>query len=74
MPKWTLMPNRTLAPETQGDRAIGGRASPSGPPPLNANIRRHLGSNLRNLYADVLNEPPDARIEALLAELGKPKN
>ncbi|NEU10618.1 hypothetical protein G3T14_00555 [Methylobacterium sp. BTF04] len=44
------------------------------PPPLSANIRRHLGSSLRNFYADTLVEPVDARIEALIAQLDKPKS
>lgn len=61
-------------PNTQSDRAPQDGASRSGPPPLSANIRRHLGLRLRSLYADILVEPLDARIEALLARLGKPRS
>ncbi|MCJ2034144.1 hypothetical protein [Methylobacterium sp. J-068] len=48
-------------------------AARPGPPPLNAGIRRHLGLSLRTFYADMLSEPPGARIEALLTRLGKMK-
>ncbi|RZK80225.1 MAG: hypothetical protein EOO66_29750, partial [Methylobacterium sp.] len=38
----------------------------SGPPPLAANVRRHLGLSLRTFYAATLAEPVDDRIAALL--------
>lgn len=46
-------------------------ASASARPSLNAAIRRHLGSNLRTLYASLPAKPWDARIAALLARLDK---
>lgn len=46
-------------------------AKPDGPPPLSANVRRHLGRNLRSVYAPTLDEPVGERIEALLARLAK---
>lgn len=46
-------------------------AAASAQPSLNAAIRRHLGSNLRTLYASLPAKPPDARMAALLARLDK---
>ncbi|SFK80179.1 hypothetical protein [Methylorubrum salsuginis] len=40
-------------------------------PPLSQGVRRHLGKNLRSLYAGCLTEPVGERIEALIARLGK---
>lgn len=45
---------------------------PAGPP-LNASVRRHLGRNLRTLYADSLSAPVSQRLEALIAQLDRPK-
>ncbi|MGU3361328.1 hypothetical protein ACLBWX_13440 [Methylobacterium sp. M6A4_1b] len=42
-------------------------------PTLSPGIRRHLGHALRTAYADILADPPGARLEALLARLGKRK-
>lgn len=44
-----------------------------GVPPLAAGVRRHLGQNLRTLYADTLAAPPTQRLEALIAQLDKAK-
>ena len=41
--------------------------------PLSAGIRRHLGQNLRTLYADTFTAPPTQRLEALIAQLAKVK-
>lgn len=60
-------------PKTRSDCSPNAEAGHSRPPPLSAGIRRHLGLSLRTFYADVLSEPPGARIEALLARLGKAK-
>ena len=46
-------------------------AKPQGPPPRTANVRRHLGRNLRNVYATTLVEPVGERIEARLARRAK---
>jgi hypothetical protein len=59
--------------KARSDNSSQADAARSGPPPLNASIRRHLGSSLRTFYAEVLSEPPSARIEALLARLDTPK-
>ncbi|GJE29469.1 NepR family anti-sigma factor [Methylobacterium organophilum] len=40
--------------------------------PLSGSTRRHLGEGLRAHYAEVLTEPVDPRIAALLARLEKP--
>jgi hypothetical protein len=45
----------------------------TGTPPLSADIRRHLGQNLRALYADTLSAPANPRIEALATQLAKQK-
>jgi hypothetical protein len=42
-------------------------------PPLSAGVRRHLGQNLRAFYADALAAPASQRLEALIAQLAKPK-
>ena len=42
-------------------------------PRLGANVRRHLGRNLRGLYADSLATPFGERIESLLERLDRPK-
>lgn len=42
-------------------------------PPLNAGVRRHLGQNLRTHYADSLSAPVSQRLEALIAQLDRPK-
>ncbi|WP_375465351.1 NepR family anti-sigma factor [uncultured Methylobacterium sp.] len=42
-------------------------------PPLNASVRRHLGRNLRTLYADSLSAPVSQRLESLIAQLDRPK-
>ena len=41
--------------------------------PLSASVRRHLGQNLRTHYADALTAPVSQRLEALIAQLDKPK-
>ncbi|WP_244625512.1 NepR family anti-sigma factor [Methylobacterium mesophilicum] len=41
--------------------------------PLAAGIRRHLGQNLRALYADTLAAPLTQRLETLMAQLDKTK-
>lgn len=41
--------------------------------PLSPSVRRHLGQNLRSVYADVLAAPASQRLEALIAQLDKPK-
>lgn len=41
--------------------------------PLSPNVRRHLGQNLRSVYADALAAPVNQRLEALIAQLDKPK-
>lgn len=41
--------------------------------PLSATVRRHLGQNLRSLYADTLAAPISQRLEALIAQLEKPR-
>lgn len=43
-------------------------------PPLAAGIRRHLGRTLRSHYADALAAPVSQRLEALIAQLAKPKD
>ncbi len=48
-------------------KSTGGDAAP----PLSQSVRRHLGKNLRSLYAGCLTEPVGERIEALIARLGK---
>lgn len=55
----------------QADTAPEGQAPRTSPPPLSAHTRRHLGINLRSLYAGSLAEPVSERLEALLAKLGK---
>ncbi|MFB0490950.1 hypothetical protein ABIE45_003536 [Methylobacterium sp. OAE515] len=40
---------------------------------LTAGVRRHLGQNLRTLYADTLAAPANQRLEDLVAQLSKPK-
>ncbi len=47
--------------------------TPQAHPPLNPSVRRHLGQNLRNLYADTLSAPVSERLEALIAQLDRPK-
>ncbi len=41
--------------------------------PLSPNVRRHLGQNLRALYADTLTAPVSQRLEALIAQLDRTK-
>lgn len=45
----------------------------SAPATLNAGVRRHLGQNLRSLYADSLVAPTNQRLEDLVAQLSKSK-
>lgn len=52
---------------------LPGTEPAAGPTPLTPGIRRHLGQNLRTLYADTLAAPPTQRLEALIAQLGKVK-
>jgi hypothetical protein len=59
-------------PKTQAERAPGLSAAPSAPP-LSATVRRHLGQNLRAHYADSLTAPVNQRLEALIAQLDKPR-
>ncbi|MCJ2141020.1 hypothetical protein [Methylobacterium sp. E-066] len=40
---------------------------------LSPSVRRHLGQNLRAVYADTLAAPIDQRLEALVKQLGKSK-
>ena len=47
--------------------------TPQAQPPLHPSVRRHLGQNLRNLYADTLSAPVSERLEALIAQLDRPK-
>ena len=42
-------------------------------PGLSPNVRRHLGQNLRTLYAETLAAPVSQRLEALIAQLDRPK-
>lgn len=51
------------------------RSGETAPPgiALSASVRRHLGQNLRTLYADSLSAPVSQRLEALLAQLDRPK-
>lgn len=42
-------------------------------PGLGPVVRRHLGRNLRGLYADTLSTPLGERIETLLERLDRPK-
>ena len=53
------------------------RPSPPGPAaratPLPTGIRHHLGRNLRAYYAEALAAPVTQRLEALIAQLTKPK-
>ncbi len=59
-------------PKTQGE--CPSRTMPqSNAAPLSAKVRRHLGQNLRTLYADALTAPVSQRLEALIAQLDKPK-
>lgn len=48
-------------------------SEPPAKPPLSAGVRRHLGQNLRTLYADSLSAPVSERLEALIAQLDRPK-
>jgi hypothetical protein len=41
--------------------------------PLSPGIRRHLGRALRAVYADAPTAPVPPRLEALVAQLDKPK-
>ena len=54
----------------QRDRS--GEAAPASVS-LSASVRRHLGQNLRTLYADSLSAPVNQRLEALIAQLDRPK-
>lgn len=45
----------------------------AGAAPLSAGVRRHLGQTLRTHYADALAAPVNQRLEALIAQLDKPK-
>jgi hypothetical protein len=44
-----------------------------GTTPLSPSVRRHLGQNLRALYADTLAAPVNQRLENLIAQLTKTK-
>ena len=59
-------------PKMQAERPSEAPAVPNAPP-LNATVRRHLGQNLRSHYADSLSAPVSQRLEALIAQLDKPK-
>lgn len=59
-------------PKTQTERPSE-TVPVAGQTPLSANIRRHLGQNLRTHYADALTAPVSGRLEALIAQLDKPK-
>lgn len=59
--------------KTQSDDERNGQARRAAAIPLNAGIRRHLGLNLRSLYANSLVEPMGERIESLLTKLGRDK-
>ena len=41
--------------------------------PLRPGIQRHLGRTLRGVYADTLTAPVPPRLDALVAQLDKPK-
>jgi hypothetical protein len=60
-------------PKTQSEYASRPDGAPPATPTLGPGIRRHLGHTLRTVYADILSDPPGARLEALLARLGKGK-
>lgn len=55
-------------PERPSETMSGANASR-----LSANVRRHLGQNLRTHYAEALTAPVSQRLEALIAQLDKPK-
>lgn len=57
--------------KAQTERPGAGHSPSADPPALSANVRRHLGRNLRAFYADAIGEPFGERIEALLGRLGK---
>lgn len=57
-------------PKTQPERPS---ETVPGATPLSASVRRHLGQNLRTHYADALTAPASQRLEALIAQLDKPK-
>ena len=48
-------------------------AQPATAASLSPSVRRHLGQNLRAVYADTLAAPIDRRLEALVEQLAKPK-
>ena len=59
-------------PKTQPERPS--ETGPlAGSAPLSPSVRRHLGQNLRTHYADALTAPVSQRLEALIAQLDKPK-
>lgn len=67
------MSGALLMTKMQPDDGQDGRAHRTRPAPLSASVRRHLGLNLRSLYADSLVEPVGERIESLLTKLGRRK-
>lgn len=59
--------------KVQPDDGQDGRAYRARPAALSASVRRHIGLNLRSLYAATLVEPVGERIESLLTKLGRSK-
>ncbi|WP_019906220.1 hypothetical protein [Methylobacterium sp. 77] len=57
--------------KVQPDDGRNGQMRPASAATLSPSVRRHLGMNLRNLYATSLVEPVSERIETLLAKLGR---
>jgi hypothetical protein len=64
---------KSSIPKTRSDYSSGADAVRHATPMLGPSVRRHLGHTLRSFYADILSDPPGARLEALLARLGKGK-
>ena len=60
-------------PKTRSEYSSAADAVQPAAPILGPSVRRHLGHTLRTFYADILADPPGARLEALLARLGKGK-
>ena len=71
MPKTFL--SKSSMPKARSGYASGADAARPATPTLGPSVRRHLGHTLRSFYADILSDPPGARLEALLARLGKGK-
>ena len=68
------MSGAPLMTKMQPDDGQDGRMHRARPAALSASVRRHLGLNLRSLYAGSLVEPVSERIESLLTKLGREKS